>query len=85
MQTKSILAIAAYVSVVFALATPVVQTEQKGEQVDSAFAQRSVDTFFRPVPAGGNHNANGGNGNSGNNNNNRGSGSNGNIGNGGSA
>ncbi|KAL4256599.1 hypothetical protein AB1N83_011297 [Pleurotus pulmonarius] len=82
MQTKSILAIAAYVAVVFALAIPVVQTEQTGKE--SAFAQRSVDTFFGPIGGSGNRNANGGNGNSGNNNNNRGSGSNGNIGNGGS-
>ncbi|KAL4262341.1 hypothetical protein AB1N83_006662 [Pleurotus pulmonarius] len=84
MQTKSILAIAAYAAVVFALATPVVQTEHAGKEADSAFAQRSVDTFFLPIGGGGNRNANGGNGNSGNNNNNRGSGSNGNIGNGGS-
>ncbi|KAF7427926.1 hypothetical protein PC9H_007143 [Pleurotus ostreatus] len=83
MQTKSILAIAAYVSVVFALATPVIQTEQTGEQAEVAVAQRSVD--FLPISTGGNRNANGGNGNSGNYNTNKGSGSNGNIGNGGSA
>ncbi|KAJ8695953.1 hypothetical protein PTI98_005859 [Pleurotus ostreatus] len=85
MQTKSILAIAAYVSVVFALAMPVVETEQTGEQANSAYVQRSVDTLYRPVAAGGNHNANGGSYNSGNYNTNKGSGSNGNIGNGGSA
>ncbi|KAJ8695950.1 hypothetical protein PTI98_005856 [Pleurotus ostreatus] len=85
MQTKSILAIAAYVSVVFALATPVIQTEQTGEQAEVAVAQRSVDFFYRPISTGGNRNANGGNGNSGNYNTNKGSGSNGNIGNGGSA
>ncbi|KAF4597914.1 hypothetical protein EYR38_006306 [Pleurotus pulmonarius] len=77
MQTKSILAVAAYVAVAFALATPVIQTEQTGKQADSAFVQR-------PVVAGGNRNANGGSYNSGNYNTNKGSGSNGNIGNGGS-
>ncbi|KAL4262353.1 hypothetical protein AB1N83_006658 [Pleurotus pulmonarius] len=84
MQTKSILAVAAYVAVAFALATPVIQTEQTGKQADSAFVQRSVDTLYRPVVAGGNRNANGGSYNSGNYNTNKGSGSNGNIGNGGS-
>ncbi|KAF4567275.1 hypothetical protein EYR40_006272 [Pleurotus pulmonarius] len=82
MQTKSILAIAAYAAVVFALATPVVQTDKMGEQADSAFSQRSVDTY--PIAGGGNRNANGGSYNSGNYNTNKGSGSNGNIGNGGS-
>ncbi|KAF7427929.1 hypothetical protein PC9H_007146 [Pleurotus ostreatus] len=62
---------------------PVVETEQTGEQANSAYVQRSVDTL--PVAAGGNHNANGGSYNSGNYNTNKGSGSNGNIGNGGSA
>ncbi|KAF9498014.1 hypothetical protein BDN71DRAFT_1444105 [Pleurotus eryngii] len=80
MQTKSILAIAAYISVVFAL----VQTEQTGKQLDSAFIQKSVDISYRPNIGGGDRNANGESNNSGNYNSNKGCGSNGNIGNAGS-